>query len=118
MRATEAFIVFLCAIAAFGSRAAFGSSRHLSHLHLGAVSLSALVMLVALWFCKPSQNPLQNIIRVAVATVSAAFFSLAISFLGWAYAYSRMTLFFFFAYSFFAVSAFRVYLAGNKEGSG
>ena len=117
MRATEAFIVFVCAMAAFGSRAAFGSSRQLSHLHLGAVSLSALIMLVALWFCKPSQNPLQNITRVAVATISAAFLSLTVSFLGWAYAHSRMTLFFFFAYSFFAVSAFRVYLAGSKEES-
>ena len=117
MRATEAFIVFVCAIAAFGSRAAFGSPHPLSRIHLGAVSMAALIMLAALWLCKPSQSPLQNITRVAISTVSAAFLSLAVSFLGWAYAHSRMTLFFFFAYSFFAVSAFRVYLAGSKEES-
>jgi len=117
MRATEALIVFACAIAAFGSRAAFGSPHPLSRIHLAAVSLAALVMLAALWVCKPSQSPLQNIVRVAIAVVSAAFLSFAVSFLGWAYAYSRMTLFFFLTYSFFAVSAFRVYLAGKKEES-
>ena len=117
MRATEALIVFACAIAAFGSRAAFGSTSHLSPIHLSAVSFAALVTIVTLWVCKPSQSPLQNIVRVAIAVMSAAFLSLAISFLGWAYAYSRMTLFFFFTYSFFAVSAFRVYLAGRKEES-
>ncbi|RKY12068.1 MAG: hypothetical protein DRP82_06955 [Planctomycetota bacterium] len=117
MRATEALIVFGCAVAAFTSRAAFGSASQLSPVHLSAVCLAALVTIVTLWVCKPSQSPLQNIVRVAIAVMSAAFLSLAISFLGWTYAYSRMTLFFFFSYSFFAVSAFRVYLAGRREES-
>lgn len=107
MRLAEAGVVLLCTGLAYGSRAAFGPPQNLSTTQLGAVGLAAIVLLPALWFMPPTADTFENLLKTAFAVVTAAIITFALSFLGWVYLHSRMTLFFFFAYSFFGVSMVR-----------
>jgi len=115
MRVAEAGVVLLCTGLAYATRAAFGPPRPLALIQLGATGFAAMVLLATLWIVGPGTDTLTHIVKTTLAVLAAAITTLALSFLGWFHSHSRMTFFFFFAYSLFGVTAVRILTQHKKR---